>query len=107
MRRDASDRYAGSISTPRKRRPARVAATPVVPDPAKGSRTRSPGEEAAATTRSSSASGFWVGWRPWTFSRGPGVGSDQTTCSSPGAGASQISQRSRICLPPFAAFIAW
>ena len=23
--------------------------------------------------------GFGVGWRPWTFSRGPGVGTDQTT----------------------------
>ena len=94
------------MSTPRNRRPDITAATPVVPEPANGSRTRSPSAELAAMTRSSRASGFWVGWRPCSFSRGPGVGRGQTTWEPPGSGRSAISQRSRICFPPFFCFMS-
>ena len=56
------------------RRPSRSAATPVVPLPAYGSRTRSPGRLEAATIRSSRRTGFWVGYP--VRSREPGATMD-------------------------------
>jgi hypothetical protein len=88
---------------PTKRRPIETEATAVVPEPLKGSSTMSPGLDPARMMRSSSASGFCVGWRPLAFSRLAGVGSDHTTCSPSGSGNCH---RSRICLPPFSAFIS-
>ena len=42
-------------------RPSFSAACTVVPQPQKGSSTRSPGLQEAAMMRSSRATGFWVG----------------------------------------------
>ena len=52
----------GLSSTRTNRRPSRIAAAPVVPLPAKKSRTQSPGRVEAATMRRRTASGFWVGY---------------------------------------------
>jgi hypothetical protein len=45
------------------------AAKAVVPEPEKGSRTRSPSWEEARRMRSRRATGFWVGCLPWRFSQ--------------------------------------
>jgi hypothetical protein len=51
----------GLSSTRTHDRPSRAAASPVVPLPAKKSRTRSPGFEWTATILRATPSGFWVG----------------------------------------------
>jgi hypothetical protein len=51
----------GLSSSRTKRRPSSAAAAPVVPLPANGSSTQSPGALDAATMRRSTPSGFWVG----------------------------------------------
>ena len=58
---DMTSSACGLLSTSMKRRPVRWHASPVVPLPAKKSRTRSPGREEASTIRFTMASGFWVG----------------------------------------------
>src|SRR5690606_14849075 len=63
IRRSAMAWYFGSRSHPMNARPRRLHATPVVPLPAKGSRTTSPGSVKSRTSASISASGFWV-WCP-------------------------------------------
>ncbi len=55
-----------------------LAATAVVPDPAKGSKTRSPSRVQATSARRTRRKGFWVGWLPWSFSRREGGGMRQT-----------------------------
>src|SRR5215218_507871 len=60
--------YSRSTSAPTKKRPSSLAATPVVADPLKGSKSRSPSTLEASTARRSRRRGFWVGWRPWDFS---------------------------------------
>ena len=72
-------------------RPSRLAATPVVPAPQKGSSISSPSRVEARTIRSSRYSGFWVGWPPSTFSDG--------LVSAP-------RHTSFICLPPLSSFMA-
>jgi hypothetical protein len=47
---------------PTQRRPSRFAAASVVPLPANGSSTTSPGLLDARTIRSSTGSGIWQGW---------------------------------------------
>lgn len=63
----ASWQNCGSTSMPSQRRPVRSATTAVVPEPRKGSTTRSPGSVAERITRSSSASGFCEGWPHFSF----------------------------------------
>jgi hypothetical protein len=60
--RAASSQYSLSISAPTKNRPSSLAATPVVPEPQNGSRTRSPSPLEASRARLRSLRGFWVGW---------------------------------------------
>src|SRR5215210_3033665 len=60
--RPASSQYSSSISAPTKKRPSSLAATPVVPDPQNGSKTRSPSRVEATSARRTSLRGFWVGW---------------------------------------------
>ena len=52
----------GLSSISRERRPSLAATAPSVPEPANGSRHRSPGRELAWTKRRSSPSGFCVGY---------------------------------------------
>jgi len=66
--RPANSAYSRSISIPTKKRPSSLAATPVVPDPQKGSKTSSPSLVEANMARRRRRRGFWVGWRPWDFS---------------------------------------
>ena len=73
-------------SMPMKRRPIPSAATPVLPDPANGSSTRSPGFVLARRHLSISATGFCVGCFPKRFSARPAAVNRQTVF---------------ICLPPF------
>lgn len=56
-----------SWSMPRKRRPSRLAAMPVVLLPANGSRIQAPGLVEARMMRARRASGFWVGCLPCDF----------------------------------------
>jgi hypothetical protein len=60
--RSASSQNSASISAPTKNRPNSLAATPVVPEPQNGSRTRSPSPLEASRARLRSFRGFWVGW---------------------------------------------
>ena len=69
MRRCASSQYSSSNSAPTKNRPSSFAPTPLVPDPQKGSKTKSPSRVEATSARLMSRKGFWVGWYPWSFSR--------------------------------------
>ena len=73
------------------RRPMASAATPALPDPANGSRTKSPGFVLARRQRSISFTGFCVGCLPNRFSALPGAVIRQTVF---------------ICLPPFSCFIS-
>jgi hypothetical protein len=59
--RPANSAYSRSASAPAKNRPNSLAATPVVPDPLKGSKRRSLVE--ANTARRRRRRGFRVGWR--------------------------------------------
>src|SRR5690606_1735160 len=52
MRRRERSTYSASASMPMKRRPSATAATPVVPEPQKGSRTIAPGSEEQRMMRS-------------------------------------------------------
>src|SRR5690606_25903671 len=61
IRRAAMAWYFGSRSHPTKPRPRRLHATPVVPLPAKGSMTTSPGSVKSRTSASISQRGFCVG----------------------------------------------
>src|SRR5690242_1021390 len=83
--------YPVSISIPIALRPVRIAAKAVVPEPEKGSRTRSPSEVEARRMRSRRATGFWVGCLPNFFSQGSG---------------GLISQTDFICLPRFCSFMS-
>jgi hypothetical protein len=76
--RAANPAYSRSFSAPTKNRPSSLAATPVVPDPQKGSKSRSPSALEARTERRTRRRGFWVGWRPWDFSLMSTVGRRQT-----------------------------
>src|SRR5690606_31446753 len=57
----AISQYSGSLSTRMQRRPSRVHATPVVPEPPNGSRTRSPDWVTNRTSQRISAAGLTVG----------------------------------------------
>jgi hypothetical protein len=76
--RPASSANSASVSAPTKKRPSSFAATPVVPDPQNGSKTRSPSPVEARTARRTRRRGFWVGWRPWDFSLMGTAGRRQT-----------------------------
>ena len=58
------------LSTRTNSRPCRAAASPNEPEPAKKSRTRSPGLECTLTMRSRIASGFWVAYPVFSFPLG-------------------------------------
>src|SRR6266852_5501157 len=76
---------------PTARRLVRRAARAVVPEPEKGSRTRSPSLVEARRMRSRRATGFWVGCLPNFFSQGSG---------------GRISQTDFICLPRLVSFMS-
>src|SRR5258708_6734382 len=84
-------RKSAESSKPRAWRRRRNAARSVVPEPEKGSRTRSPSWEEARRMRSRSATGFWVGCLPNFFSHGSG---------------GRISQTDFICLPRLVSFMS-
>jgi hypothetical protein len=66
-RRCASSAMAVSRSQPRKHRPSCAHVRPVVPLPAYGSHTSSPGSEKSVTSSRRSPSGFCPGWhRTWS-----------------------------------------
>jgi hypothetical protein len=66
--RPASCAYSSSCSAPTNKRPSSFEATPLVPDPQNGSKTRSPSLLDARMARRTRRRGFWVGWYPWSFS---------------------------------------
>jgi len=68
MRRSASSANSLSSSAPTKKRSSSLAATPVVPDPVNGSKTRSPSQVEASSALRKRRKGFWVGWYPCSFS---------------------------------------
>ena len=74
-----------SRSIPRKRRPSRLAAMPVVLLPANGSRIHAPALVDAKMIRLSTPNGFWVGCFVHVFSQGAMAGRRQTSviCLSP------------------------
>jgi hypothetical protein len=80
--RPANSAYSRSVSAPTKKRPSSLAATPVVPDPQNGSKTRAHSAVEAKMARRRRRRGFWVGWRPWDFSLLGTAGMRQTeeTC---------------------------
>src|SRR5918995_3101938 len=59
--RPASSAYSSSFSAPTKKQPSSLEATPLVPDPQKGSKTRSPSLVEATMARRTRRKGFWVG----------------------------------------------
>ena len=61
----------GPISTPKQRRPARLQAMSVLPEPRKTSRTTSPERELFVSIALTGATGFEVGWSGDAF--GPGT----------------------------------
>src|SRR6266567_2956541 len=91
MRRRERVRNSAESSQPRAWRRRRKAARSVVPEPEKGSRTRSPSLEQARRMRSRRATGFWVGCLPNFFSQDSG---------------GRISQTDFICLPRLASFMS-
>lgn len=83
-------RKSSDKSIPRYRLSKRLAATPVVLLPAKGSSTHAPGLVEARIALASTESGFWVGCLPQDFSQGAIAGNDFPESSKPGTEIAHI-----------------